>query len=120
MKTILLCLAIFCTSIVAFSQDSIPPAAAAKYIGKEVIVCGKIYGGKFLDKARNSPTFLNMGAVYPDQPLTVVIWGEVRKQFTYKPEEHLNNKLICVRGTIETYKEKPQIVITAVSQITEK
>jgi hypothetical protein len=49
-----------------------------------------------------------------------VIWGEVRKTFSYKPEVQLNNKTVCITGKIETYKEKPQIVIAAVSQIKEK
>jgi hypothetical protein len=118
-KILLMALLLICSSS-SFSQDTITPAAAAKYIGKEVIVCGKIYGGKFLDKAHNTPTFLNMGAAYPDQPLTIVIWGEVRKAFPYAPETQLNNKTVCVTGKIETYKEKPQIVITAVSQLKEK
>jgi hypothetical protein len=119
-KILLLSLVLLAFGSRGFSQETITPADAIKYIGKEVTVCGQIYGGKFLDKAKNSPTFLNMGAPYPDQPLTIVIWGEVRKTFSYKPEVQLNNKTVCITGKIETYKEKPQIVIAAVSQIQEK
>lgn len=101
----------------AAAQQKITPAEVNKHIGDSVIVCGKIYGGKFLDAAKNQPTFLNMGAVYPNQLLTIVIWGNTRKLFSYKPEEHLKDKTVCVTGKIEVFKEKPQIVITQVSQL---
>ncbi|RXK82947.1 hypothetical protein [Filimonas effusa] len=103
----------------SYGQDTIPPADASRYLGREVVVKGRIYGGKFLDKAQNSPTFLNMGAAYPLQPLTLVIWGNVRKSFSFQPEVYFQNKMVYVTGTVDTYKEKPQIVITAVSQIKE-
>ena len=120
MRSLLVCLILVLVGGSVFAQDSIPAADASKYIGQQVTVYGKIYGGKFLAQAKNSPTFLNMGAVYPDQPLTIVIWGDTRKQFSFKPEERYNNKTVYVTGRIDTYKEKPQIVITAVSQIKER
>ena len=67
------------------SQIKIKPEEVAAHIGDTVTVCGKIFGGKFLDAAKNQPTFLNMGAVYTKQLLTIVIWGNTRKLFSYKP-----------------------------------
>lgn len=103
----------------SLAQDTIPPADAGKYTGQKVTVAGKIYGGIFLEKAQNSPTFLNMGAAYPRQPLTIVIWGAVRRLFPFQPEVYFKEKKVYVTGGVSIYKEKPQIVITAVSQITE-
>jgi len=110
---LLLCISTNCT----FAQQKITPAEVSKHIHDSVTVCGKIYGGKFLDAAKNQPTFLNMGAAYPDQLLTIVIWGGTRKSFTYKPEEHLKGRQVCVTGKIEIFKEKPQIVVQQAAQL---
>jgi hypothetical protein len=59
---------------------------ASKYVNDSVIVCSKIYGGKFLENVKGSPTFLDEGAKYPNAPLTLIIWGDVRKQFHQAPE----------------------------------
>ncbi len=93
---------------------------AATHIGDSVALCGKIYGGIFLPKAKNQPTFLNMGAAYPNQQLTIVIWGDKRKQFGFKPEEKFKNKDVCVCGRIEVFNGKPQIVISSATQLQEK
>lgn len=102
------------------AQQKITPGEVSKHIGESVTVCGKIYGGKFLDAVKNQPTFLNMGAVYPNQLLTIVIWGNTRKLFAYKPEEKLKNKMVCISGKIELFKNKPQIVVYAVEQVVEQ
>lgn len=99
------------------AQTPIDVKDAYNHIGDSVTICAKIYGGIYLSKARNQPTFLNMGAAYPGQPLTVVIWGDKRKLFSYKPEEKLKNAEVCVSGRIETFNGKPQIVIQSLSQL---
>jgi hypothetical protein len=58
-----------------------------------------------------------MGAAYPNQLLTVVIWADVRKDFDKAPEEFFMGKEICVSGKIELYHDKPQIVIKSKSQV---
>lgn len=113
-----LCILITFIAIIDISaQQKITLAEINKHIGDSVTVCGKITGGKFLDAVKNQPTFLNMGAAYPNQLLTVVIWGNTRKLFSYKPEELLKAKEVCVTGRIELFKEKPQIVVTQVAQL---
>ncbi len=102
------------------AQQNIKPEDAAKYLGDSVTVCGKIYGGKFLENAKNQPTFLNIGAAYPNQLLTIVIWGDTRKLFPYKPEEELKDKTVCINGRIDEFKGKPQIVIYSPVQLQEK
>ncbi len=114
----LLTLSLF-ISIITFSQ-TITPKDAVKYIGQTVTVCGKIYGGKYLDEVKNKPTFLNMGATYPNQLLTIVIWGDSRKNFSYAPEEKLKTKTVCVTGKVEMFKGKAQITITGETQVKEQ
>jgi DNA/RNA endonuclease YhcR with UshA esterase domain len=115
-KTLIITLCCMAT-LHASAQQKITLAEVNKHIGDSVTVCGKIYGGKFLDAAKNQPTFLNMGAAYPDQLLTIVIWGSTRKSFPYKPEEKLKGKQVCVTGKIELFKEKPQIVVQQATQL---
>ena len=55
-------------------------------------ICSKIYGGKYLEQTKSSPTFLNVGRNYPDASLTLVIWNDVRKQFKHIPEDILKGK----------------------------
>jgi len=84
-----------------------------------VKICSKIYGGKYLEQTKGSSTFLNVGGNYPDAPLTLVIWNDVRKQFKYMPEDILKGKDVCIYGKIILYKNKPEIVISNPNQIQE-
>lgn len=103
-----------------FAQQSIEAADASKFVGQSVKVCGKIYGGKFLDRSPKQLTLLNMGAQYPNQLLTIVIEGEKRKAFTYKPEEKLMQKEVCVVGVIKEFKGKYEIIIEKEADISIK
>lgn len=76
--------------------------------GKLVYTCGKVYGTKVLS---NGLILLNVGAAYPDSPLTIAIHPESLKNFDFKPEEYYNEKNICVSGTIQMYKDKPEIIV---------
>ena len=93
---------------------TITPDQAAAHIGEQVIVCGKVYGTRLLD---NGPTFLNMGGEYPDNPFTAVIMFNKRGNFSYKPEEYLKGKTICVTGVVKNYKGKPEIVVDKEGQV---
>jgi DNA/RNA endonuclease YhcR with UshA esterase domain len=98
-----------------------PKGIKAKYafqrIGKTATVCGDIASARYLQGSGRKPTFLNFADTYPKHPFTVVIWGDTREQFDYAPES-LEGQSICVRGVIETYRTKPQIVVTSPAQIT--
>lgn len=102
----------------AGAQTKIKAAEAAGYIGKKVTVCDKVFGVKFLDKAKGQPTFLNVGAAYPNSPFTVVIFGETRKTFSGTPEKLYTGKNICVTGTVKEYNGKPEIVVEKQDEIT--
>src|SRR5438045_3818439 len=84
----------------AFAQKEIKIDEAKDHIGDSVTICTKIFGGKFLEKSKGTPTFLNAGGNYPNAPLTLVIWGDVRKGFKNKPEEYYTGKTICITGKI--------------------
>lgn len=101
------------------TQNEIKIDDVKNHVGETVKICTKIYGSKFLETAKGTPTFLNVGGNYPTAPLTLVIWADARKQFKNKPEEYYAGKSICVTGKMELFKDKPQIVITKEEQIRE-
>ena len=68
-------------------------------------------------QSKNQPIFLNLGTGYPVNPLTIVIFGDDRKNFTQPPEEFYANKNVCVIGKLKEFKDKPQIVVSAREEI---
>jgi hypothetical protein len=104
-------------SVSAFSQTTIKLEDAAKHIGDSVIVCGKVADAAFVETMENSPTFLNLGAPYPDQLLNLVIWKDQRGQYDSSPETLYVNKNVCVTGKIELINDLPEIVIHNKRQI---
>lgn len=116
MKKIYHCALAFIITSAAYAQTSIKPEDVSKHIGDSVIVCGKVDDMRYFESSKNSPTFLNIGGKYPNQLLTVVIWGDVRKQFKNSPDE-LKGKQVCFTGRIILYKERPEIIIGQPGQV---
>jgi uncharacterized protein YgiM (DUF1202 family) len=85
--------------------------------GSPITVCGKVYGGKFLESAKNTPTLLDIGANYPDQLLTVVIFGDNLSAFPKSPETYFLNREVCITGVVIDYNGKPEIVLRTPDQI---
>lgn len=109
----LLCLSLL--SLPAHCQN-IKPKQAKDYVNQNVQVCGFVDGYYFDARSSGQPTFLDMGAPYPNQPLVVVIWGDERSHFSY-PLESLKGKSICVSGRVTLYRGKPEIVVSDEKQI---
>jgi len=91
-------------------QGAIPAVEAAAHVGETATVCGDVASTRYLTSGRR-PTFLNLGRPYPDQDLTVLIWGEDRPKFADPPERAFRGAHICVTGRIELYRGTPQIVV---------
>jgi DNA/RNA endonuclease YhcR with UshA esterase domain len=109
----------FClVTLYSSAQKEIKLAEVKDHIGDTIEVRGNVYGVRYLAKAKNTPTFISLGAAYPDQLLTIVIWGDVRKQLPYKPEEVINGHgEITVFGRVEEYKGKLQVTIRNADQL---
>lgn len=117
MKQSILLLTLVTISIIGSAQSKISINEAHKHISDSVKLSAQVFGVKYLPEAKGSPTFINLGAAYPNQILTVVIWGNIRKQMLVEPtEENLKNKTVIVIGRVDLYKDKPQIVIKDLSQ----
>ncbi|HEY5371004.1 MAG TPA: hypothetical protein VIJ75_18620 [Hanamia sp.] len=98
---------LFFSCLASFSQAKISIDSVRKHNGELVTVCSKVYGTKFLDKSQI--TFIDLGARYPDAPLTIVILGKDRTNFPQSPETLYTDKQICVTGVIKEYKGKFEI-----------
>lgn len=94
----------------AGDAGGIPALEAAAHVGETATVCDRVASARFLARGRR-PTFLNLGRPYPDQDLTVVIWGEDRGRFAEAPEDAYVDATICVTGRITSYRGTPQIVV---------
>lgn len=101
----------------SLSAQTIPTDSVANYIGKTVKVCDKVYG-THVSKGEKKVTSLNLGADFPNQKLTVVIFESDLAKFSYQPAIFLKDKNVCVTGKIMTYKEKPQIVLNDPANLT--
>lgn len=118
MKKIILLAGILVASVIGVSaQTKIKLEEVKQHIGDSVNVCGKVFGTRFLENSNGKPTLINIGGAYPNELLTVVIYGPDREKFNGKPEEIYNAKDICVIGKIVEYKGKPQIVVNRPEQI---
>lgn len=120
MKKYFLSLAISLFSFAAFSQTVIPIDSISSYMGKKVTICSKVFGTRYFETSGKQPTFLNVGSAYPGSPLTVVVFGESRKNFPTPPETMYDQKEICVTGELIDYKGKAEIIVTSPEQIVVK
>ena len=116
MKKTVFTLVTFFFAAASFAQTGIKLDEVSKHIGDSVTVCGMVSDLRYFENSNKQPTFLNIGDKYPNQQLTIVIWGETRKLFTAKVED-MKGKEICITGRIILFKEKPEIVIDRPEQI---
>ncbi len=63
---------------------------------------------------------MNVGADYPDSPLTIVIYKDSLGNFDFKPDDYYKCKNICVSGIVKIYKGKSEIIVKKASTIEEK
>jgi len=61
---------------------------------------------------------LDIDKRYPDEPFTIVIFGNDRPKFG-QPELALQGKRICATGKIELYQGKAKVVVHDPGQITQ-
>ena len=85
-------------------------AEAKDHVGETGTVCDVVASTHHAQRSRGRPTFLNLGAPYPNPLFTVVIWEEARASFPAPPEVAYSGKRVCVSGLIGIYRGVPQIV----------
>ena len=106
------------------AQPAIPDGAiswqqASNHIGEVVKIFGPVKSTKYASTSNGSPTFLDLGATYPNTSrVTITIWGRNRSAFSNAPEKLYSGKTLCVTGEVYLYKGVCNIEVTSPSQIT--
>ena len=104
-------------SVTILGQGKKLRASEAKHhIGQQATVCGRVASGRYVPTTHGSPTFLYLDKPYPNQPFTVIIWGQNRAKFK-TPETTYRDKSICVTGRIGIYRGEPEIIASGPAQI---
>ena len=90
----------------------IPASDAARHIGKERIVTGKVAEVNQTDKLIR----LNFERPFPQQPFTAVIFAHRTNLFMELGE--LKGKTVEVQGKITIFRDRPQMVLSSTNQLT--
>jgi DNA/RNA endonuclease YhcR with UshA esterase domain len=91
---------------------------AGSNVGKRATVRGPVVGANYASTTRGSPTFIDVGKVYPTSGrFTILIWGENRSKFSPAPEKAYTGKTVCVTGLIQSYQGVPEIEAKSPSDI---
>lgn len=90
---------------------------ASEHVGEDARVCGRVVDAAHAVDTRGRPTFLNLGAPYPDPLFTVLVWGEDRAAFRVPPERAYLGRRICVRGRIRRHEGRPEMIVRSPAQI---
>jgi hypothetical protein len=92
------------------------PTDASQAVGHRATICGVVANVHFASGSHGSPTFVDLGAPYPNEPFQIVIWGDDRSGISPAPESWQGKK-ICVTGNVRLYKGVPEIIARSSGQI---
>tara|TARA_E500000178_G_scaffold310766_1_gene326176 strand:+ start:1522 stop:1896 length:375 start_codon:yes stop_codon:yes gene_type:complete len=99
-------------------KDFVHPIYANNFIGKVKVVCGKVKSTYLNKKSKSKPLYINFHKEYPFAPFTAIIWTKYTgDEFGPRPEKRFLNKKLCIKGLIEQYNGKPQIILRYSEQI---
>jgi len=116
MGKLVLCL-LLALSTAALAANTLTADEAKNHIGETATVCGIVASTHYAAQTKGSPTFVNLDKPYPNQPFTILIWGEDLPKFSPKPSTW-DGKRVCATGQITSYQGRPEIVAKAPVQVT--
>ncbi|CAM4245078.1 hypothetical protein [Flavobacterium terrigena] len=114
MKKNLLLLFLVFASVVSAQEATPTIENINSFEGKTITICEKVTG---VHETKGENVILNFGKAYPNNAFSIIIFKRDREKFSYNPLEFLNEKTICITGTVIMYKGKPEIVIKYESEI---
>jgi hypothetical protein len=83
---------------------------APRYVGETATICGVVASTNFARQVPGKATFLDMDKPYPNETVTVLIWGEDRDRFGALESTFLQ-KRVCATGQIQLYRGRPQVIV---------
>lgn len=94
----------------AYAEPTVDSSKAAFYVGKEAMVCGTVYEVKSFSKG----TYINMGARYPNQHISFLVWDTDQPTFNarFGGLSVFQGAQACARGLVENYKNTLQIKVS--------
>ena len=96
----------------AAAVQTVAPETASSHLGETVTVKGAVAD---VHTARSGVTFIDIGGRYPHNAFTAVIFSEDAAKF---PDVGaLAGKVVEITGRIRLYKGKPEIILSAASQL---
>lgn len=105
-----ICLLLFSVAATAQKIDTIGTKEAHNFVGKEVVLKGKVANARRVESIKGIPTFLNMKEDTTN--FTVLVWDEVAQLFKGRPDTtFVRGSSIVAKGIVELYRGKAQIVI---------
>ena len=96
----------------AADAEMIPPENAARFAGKDGMVCGKVEKARYAEGSEGQPTFLYMGGAFPRHTFSARIAGANRGKFSF-PLESLEGKTVCVIGKIARDASRAEIEVSS-------
>jgi DNA/RNA endonuclease YhcR with UshA esterase domain len=115
-KTIVALVAVAVAALAfAQAQPIYTPEEAAKHVGETATIRGTVDG---FHQSGKGNIFLNMGGKYPNQAFTAFIPSGSATQFPNA--QQYEGKTVAVTGKIQLYKDKPEIIVTSLGQISAK
>jgi hypothetical protein len=91
---------------------------AASVEGQDTTIRGPVAGVSYRPDVNGAPTFINVGADYPDNSRsTVIVWGQDRDAFAKAPENTYDGKKLCVSGHITSYRGLPEMEVNSPDQV---
>ena len=94
-------------------KNLIDAGNAINYLGKNVTVCERVYAVR----STNTITQINLGGKFPNNPITIVIFAKSYANFKGNIEDMYKDKNICVKGKVQEYKGKAQIIVESPENI---
>ena len=95
--------------------DVVDACQAGKYLGRELIVEGKVVDA--YHDLKSNTVFLNFEKAYPNHCFTGVIFSSNLYEFVQNPEYYYLNKTVRIMGEVKEYQGKPEIILETPNQI---
>ena len=105
----------FCTWV--YAQKEVKLEQIGQLAGDSVRICDKIFGSRMFPSKPGRPTWLYMGALYPNQKLKLVIWGKDQVHFSGSPDFDYIEQKVCVTGVINLVNGQPEMILYSDKQI---
>jgi hypothetical protein len=94
---------------------SISAYDANEYIGDIAIVYGDILATEY--SPENDEYYLYIGQYFPNQDFSIVVPGNIAREYSVNPDLYFQNAHIAVSGLITSYNNKPEIIVKRASQL---